>query len=243
MKLLYLTFIQYIFVFGCTTVDLEALKKTKKVAIIGLNGKVNESESLNNNLVSNLGDQEFGPKLYQVAAAELGKGFSWQFVSLDKVKNSPGVKSASEKALSQVIYLIDRKDLKIRIPGLPSSSEAVGLASDEEKKAQLMKELGVDALMEISFEVNPVSQTAGFMPKIIKGAMDVVKFKCSTSFKIYNKEKKDPIWNKAGFSSESSDEVTVTFFGVTFPDERVSAVVSSFVNSMQRAISDAKSSK
>jgi hypothetical protein len=233
-----------VFATGCATVtvDQSAVKKVRRIAIIGFNGKISSDGPFTSKLMQSFNDQEFAPKVYKVAQNQLAKSFHWTVVPAEEIKKNAAYRKITEQKSSQFARLLDRTSFAILQPGLLNSMSAVGAVSDLKFREKLMQKLGVDALMALEFNITPQQLQLSPLKSLMKAASpaEVSLYNCTVTLHVFNKNKKDPIWEKIGVKGENADAPTLKIFGITFSNMRQAAVVSSFTKAIETAIVEVK---
>jgi hypothetical protein len=226
------------------TLDVAEMKKVKKVAIIGFRGRIPEKGDILARTIKAISDQSFGPKLYNVAQAQLSKSMGWNVLALKKVVAAPSIKSYGKEKLNKVITAISYKDHYILIPGILEPSTAAGVLGDPKRRAALSRELGVDALMTMEFKVE--SSVAGDLGSGMisrltnQDNIKVTLLECDLMLELKQVPNGKKIWYQPGIQAKGADNPSASFFNIPFPNLKQRAVVSSFSNALAAHIRDAK---
>ncbi len=230
---------------ACTTIEQSEIRKVKKVAIIGFQGHIAEGGDMMRQLSKAMADQHFGAKLYEVTRNQLKATMGWQVLPREKIANLPTYKAVGQSKANKISNALNKWDKQILIPGIFTTGMAATVLSDKKKMTALTKELGVDAVMMINFDIKPNSNTVDASDKIM-GLLKVNEAKvflldCSLTLDLYEARTQKPIWKKLGIGGETSDSTMTTIFNVSFPDQKERAVVSAFSNALGAHIREVQS--
>ncbi|MBF0440983.1 MAG: hypothetical protein HQK54_03695 [Oligoflexales bacterium] len=229
---------------SCTTIDAKKITKVKKVAIVGFEGRIPEQGGAVNEYIQAISDQAFGPKLYQVAQNQLKGAMSWQFAGREKFMNSAAYKEASSEKMNKMATAISYKDKYIQIPGVLNHLMGSTLVSDKKRGPAVARQLGVDSLMVIKFDIAPETMTTSMSDKLMGMAKDnpvkVRILECNLSIKLVNAQTGDIIWDQPGIQGKSGETPSVSIYGIPFSNLKQRAVVSSFSNALTAHIREVK---
>lgn len=221
---------------ACTTIEHSQIKNVKTVAIIGFHGYIAEGGDMLKQLSKAMADQHFGAKLYEVTRNQLTATMGWQVLPREKIANLPTYKAIGQSKSNKIANALNQWDKQILTPGIFSSVMAATIISDKKRMAALTKELGVDAVMKINFDISPHTATADASDKIMgllkADQVKVYLLDCKLGLELFEVRMKKTIWRQIGITGETSDSTMVTIFDVPFPDQKERAVVSAFSNAL-----------
>ncbi len=204
---------------GCvTTPDMKAIRRVKKVAVIGFAATAKADDQ---SLKYILHSQQTAESLYQLVAYRLQQKQQWTALASAEVRKNDVYKPLYKQFTSHLMIA------GIRVSGLLAAIESFNLSY--KNRSDLFKSLAVDGLIDIGFlvEKNALPSKAG---------PDQASVSAKVSFDLYVKGTHDSIWHVASLPTRIQQPLP-TVPGATFktPEERALGVA---INNAMTAMFD-----
>lgn len=229
---------------ACTTIDRDKLKKVKSVAIIGFAGQIKEDGDGLQQFVKAMLDQKFGPKFYRMTQNQLKSSMGWTVLNRENLQKAAIYKAAAKKGGNKAANALEYYNKRILIPGVLSDIMAANFMRTKKPRDQLVKELGVDALMTIRFDINREEMSSSMADKamrmVSKSGVKIKVLECNLSLEVIDAKTGATIWDQPGIHAKGGDTPSLQIFGIPFADLKQRAVASAFSNALAAHIREVK---